>query len=588
MDASRQTNAALGAAAGLLAGVGLAIVLVGQGRLDLERPLRLDGSAIGWLAHLVVATGGGVVYGALYSYQRGRLAATLGGGLLFGLLWWVTVWLTALPLGMGTGPGWSVMEASAAFPQLIASVLFGGLTALGFNALSTRLVGDRAMTTPRAAESVAVRHRIVVLGGGFGGVATAQRLEQLLAHRPEVKVTLVSQSNFLLFTPMLAGVASGSLAPGHVAAPLRAACPRTTVRRSTVEAIDVETRSVRIRDSTDSQEEALPYDELVVAVGAVPAFHGLQGVAEHAFTLKTLADATDLRDHVIRLLDRAENEAHPATRRRLLTFVVAGGGFAGIELVAELHDFVHGVLVYYPRIDPVEPRFVIVHSRDRILPELSNELGAYALERLQRKGVEFVLGTRVSRATSDGIVLSGGSTIPTETFVWTAGNEPAPLAQSLAAPDVDAGLATDETLRVAGVEHVWAVGDCARIPDADRGGQLCPPTAQHALRQGRHAAENVMAAIDGRPLRPFRFRALGMLVVLGHNIAAAEIRGWRFSGLFAWFLWRGIYLAKLPGFDKKIRVLVDWLIDLLFPRDIVVIQTTDHRLVSQPRAGGPK
>ena len=280
-----------------------------------------------------------------------------------------------------------------------------------------------------------------------------------------------------------------------------------------------------------------------------------------------------IRDSVIGLLDRAENEPAPDVRRRLLTFAVAGGGFAGVELVAELHDLVHDVLVYHPRIERDELRFILIHSRDRILPELSDRLGAYALDRLRRRGVEFALGVRVTGAIRDGVSLSDGASISTETFVWTAGNEPAPLVRSFMTEGGSLVLATDENLRIEGFHDIWAVGDCARIPDSDRDGQPCPPTAQHALRQGRQAADNLVAAMDGRPLRPFRFRALGMLVVLGHNTAAAEIRGLRFSGLFAWLLWRGIYLAKLPGFEKKVRVLIDWLLDLVFPRDIVIAGT---------------
>lgn len=581
--ASRTTEAALGGAAGLLAGLALAVVLLGQGRLDSTQPLRLDGPAVGWLAFLALAAAGGSAYGGVYRFQPGRLAAATGGGLLFGLLWWATVWLTVVPLVGAISPRWSVAEASTAFPLLVASVLFGGVTAMAFYAIGTRFIGERAMTQPVAATSVPIRHRIVILGGGFGGVATAQRLEQLLAHRPGVSVTLVSESNFLLFTPMLAEVASSSLVPRHVAAPLRATCPRTTIRRGTAQTVDLEARAVRIRASSEAATEAIPYDQLVIAVGAVPAFRGLPGVAKRAFTLKTLADAMDLRDHVIGLLDRAESEPRPDVRRRLLTFAVAGGGFAGVELVAELHDLVHGALVYYPRIEPDEPRFALIHSRHRILPELSEGLGAYALERLRLRGIEFFLGARVSGANSDGVSLSDGATILTETLVWTAGNEPAPLVHSLVSQRGDRALLTDETLRVEGFSDIWAVGDCANIPDPDRGGQPCPPTAQHALRQGRQAAENIVAAMDARPLRPFRFRTLGMLVVLGHNTAAAEIRGLHFSGLLAWFLWRGIYLAKLPGFEKKIRVLIDWLLDLAFPRDIVVARTADPGTVDEKR-----
>ena len=223
MDASRTTDAALGAGAGLLAGLAPAAVLLGQGRLDPTQLLGVDATAIGWLAYLALAGAGGAVYGALYRFQPGGLAAAVGGGLLFGMLWWATVWLTVIPLISADGPSWSVAEASVAFPLLVASVLFGGVTATAFHAVGTRLIGERAVARPVAATSVPISHRVVILGGGFGGVATAQRLEQLLAHRPDVKVTLVSDSNFLLFTPMLAEVASSSLVPRHVAAPLRAA-----------------------------------------------------------------------------------------------------------------------------------------------------------------------------------------------------------------------------------------------------------------------------------------------------------------------------------------------------------------------------
>ena len=577
MDASRRLDAGLGAGAGLLAGLAVAVVLAGQGRLDWTQPLRVDPPIVGWLAFLVLNSCGGAIYGALYRFQPGRLAATVGGGLLFGLLWWAGVWLTAIPLITATGPGWSVTEASTMFPLLIASVLTWGVASLVFHAAGSRVIGHRALTRLVAATGVPIRHRIVIVGGGFGGVATAQRLERLLSHRPEVAVTLISESNFLLFTPMLAGVASGSLVPRHVAAPLRATCRRTTIRRATVETVDHEARSVRIRSSPEAVPEAIPYDQLVVAVGAVPAFRGLPDVAGRAFTLKTLADATDLRDHVIGLLDRAENESAPDVRRRLLTFAVAGGGFAGVELVAELHDLVHDVLIYHPGIERDDLRFILVHSRDKILPELSDRLGAYALELLRRRGIECALGVRVTGASRDGVSLSDGTSISTETFVWTAGNEPAPLVRSFVTEGGSRVLATDRNLRVEGFHDIWAVGDCARIPDPDRDGQACPPTAQHALRQGSQAADNLVAAMDGRPQRPFRFRALGMLVVLGHNTAAAEIRGLRFSGLFAWFLWRGIYLSKLPGFEKKVRVLIDWLLDLVFPRDIVIAATANSR-----------
>jgi NADH dehydrogenase, FAD-containing subunit len=317
--------------------------------------------------------------------------------------------------------------------------------------------------------------------------------------------------------------------------------------------------------------EALPYDHLVLALGAVPHFFGLPGCEQHAFSLKTLEDATRLRNHVLALLEQGDGEPNATERRCLLTFVVAGGGFAGTETVAELFDLVHGVLRYYPGIDPGEPRFVLVHSGERILPELSPALGDYALAKLRRRGIEFRLATRVAGATADAVLLHGRESLPTRTLVWTAGSRPNPLLGQLPGEKGRGGaLVVDATLRVQGLERVWAVGDCAQIPDPDRGGAPYPPTAQHALREGTAVADNVAATLRGEAPAPFRFRTLGTLVALGHRTAVAEIRGRRFSGLLAWLLWRGVYLAKLPGLEKKLRVAIDWSIDLAFPRDIVV------------------
>jgi NADH dehydrogenase len=278
-----------------------------------------------------------------------------------------------------------------------------------------------------------------------------------------------------------------------------------------------------------------------------------------------------LRNHVIGLLERADVEVDEDKRRRQLTFVVAGGGFAGTELIAELCDLVHGVRRYYPRIPAAELRFVLVHSRDRILPELSPELADYALRKLQARSIQFMLNARVSGATPDEVLLQDGRSVPTRTLVWTAGNRPNPLLQTVVCErDRTGAVLTDSTLRVQGLPNVWAVGDCAQIPNPDDEGRPYPPTAQHALRQGKVAAENIAAVMHGRSPRPFRFRLLGLLVGLGHRTAAAEIQGRRFSGLLAWFMWRGIYLSKLPGLEKKLRVLLDWTIDLFFPRDIVL------------------
>ncbi|MGH3857710.1 MAG: NAD(P)/FAD-dependent oxidoreductase, partial [Pseudonocardiaceae bacterium] len=406
-------------------------------------------------------------------------------------------------------------------------------------------------------------------GGGFAGVGAAQRFEHHARRGGSLDVTLISDSNFLLFTPMLAEVAAGALEPAHISAPIRAVVAHTRFRQGTVEGIDTDGRTIWIATGTDRQ--IIPYDHLVVAVGSIPRFLDLAGVEEHAFTLKNLADATMLRNHVLALLERADRLEPGGDRARLLTFVVAGGGFAGTEMIAELFDLVHGVSHFYPRITPDEPSFVLVHSGKRILPELSAELGAYAQGRLAARGIAFRLGERVAGASAEEVLLTSGERIPTGTFVWTAGNQPNPLVEQVGGHHArNRALVTDPTLRVAGLERVWAVGDCAHIPDQANDGAPYPPTAQHALRQGRLVADNITAVLAGGTPAAFRFDTIGVLVALGRRTAAGEVRGRRFSGLAAWLLWRGVYLAKLPGAEKRVRVLFDWLLDLAYPRDIVI------------------
>jgi NADH:ubiquinone reductase (H+-translocating) len=299
----------------------------------------------------------------------------------------------------------------------------------------------------------------------------------------------------------------------------------------------------------------------------VPNLGALPGVADGVLTLKTLEDARRLRDHVLAALEQADLEDDPLERRRWLTFVVAGGGFAGTEAVASVSDLVASVLRYFPHVRPGEPRFVLVHSRDRILPELRSRLAGYAHGKLEARGIQLRLGVTVLGVDHDSVSLSDGQRLPARTLVWSAGTRPSPLASELPLARRGGAVLVEPTLRVRGSRNLWALGDCASVPDLTRDGAACPPTAQHAVRQGRAVAENVVAAITGRPPEPFRFRPLGFLVPLGHQSAAAQLRGLRFAGLPAWLLWRGVYLWKLPGVEKRLRVLLDWTIELFFPRD---------------------
>ena len=382
---------------------------------------------------------------------------------------------------------------------------------------------------------------------------------------------------------MLAEVASSGLEAQHISAPIRAACPHTRFYRAEVLEIDGSEQLVRTGSGGSAIAEAIPYDHLVLALGSIPNYFGLPGLEEHSFSLKSLEDATRLRNHIIGLLELADSEPDDTERRRQLTFVVAGGGFAGTETIAELFDLVRGVLRFYPNIQGGELRFVLIHSRDRILPELSAELGNYALSKLQARGIEFMLNSRVTGATPQAVLLEEDQSVATHTLVWTAGNQPNPLLRGLSCERNRAGaVIVDSSLQVKDLNNVWAVGDCAEIPDPDNEGRSYPPTAQHALREGKLLAENIAATITGKPLKRFRFRAIGVLVGLGHRTAAAEIRGRRFSGLVAWLMWRSIYLSKLPGMEKKVRVTLDWIIDLFFPRDIVLTSTSERSSMPRP------
>jgi len=407
-------------------------------------------------------------------------------------------------------------------------------------------------------------------------VTTAEHLEREFGPDPAVSFTLISNTNALLFTPMLAEVAASSLEPTHITTPLRTSLHRTEVVRGQAAGIDLARRAVVLApdDATTLGGEPAPtervieYDHLVLALGAVSNYLGMDGVQRHSFDFKSLTDATRIRNQVIELFDRAAREPDRARRAPLLTFVVAGGGFAGAELAGGLNDFARGMLAYYPTILPEEVRVVLVHSRERILPELSEPLAAYALERMAARGVIFKLNARVSDARPGAVILQGGEAIPTALLVWTAGTTPNPLVRTLAVErDRRGAVIVDQTLGVPGHPGLWALGDCAAVPDI-KPGTTCPPTAQFALRQAYRLAANLHAAAHGKPPKPFRFDAIGTLCVVGHHTACAEIKGLRFSGLFAWLLWRGIYVSKLPGLERKVRVCADWLIELFFPRDI--------------------
>jgi NADH dehydrogenase len=414
--------------------------------------------------------------------------------------------------------------------------------------------------------------RIVIAGGGFGGLYTALELEKALPRLPGVEVTLVNRDNFFLFTPMLHEVAASDIDLTNIVSPVRALLSRVRFIQGEVQGIDHESRTVAVAHGFDGHAHQVPYDYLVVALGSVTNFHGLPGLEQRALTMKTLGDAIHLRNRVIAHLEEADTECRGHLRGRLLTFVVAGGGFAGVETAAGIYDFIMDALRFYPNLRREDVRLVIVHSGTVVLPELGPDLGRYAQDQLSARGIEIVTGTRVAGVDDEAVTLANGMRIESGLVLWTAGTSPNPLLKAVTPMLMNGRLVVNEFLEVQGAERVWALGDCAAVPNT-KTGALQPPTAQHALREGRVAARNVLAAIGGGRRTPFTFGGLGQLAAIGRRTGVARVFGLRFSGFFAWWLWRTVYLMKLPRFEKKLRVAFDWTLDLFFPKDVVQFLT---------------
>jgi len=534
--------------------------------------------------NLLLALLVGAVYSAGLRPIRWVYVDNLMAGASLGIPLWSLISVIVVPTIVGRRPEWSAEEMRQHFPALVAWVVYGATLGIAIQALQDLAAVFFGPEPESTVSPVSVKNRILILGGGFAGMHAAECLEKKLRTDFSTSITLINATNALLFTPMLAEVAGSSLEPSHISTPLRSALHRTGFIRGMVREVDLGKRLVTLDGSDSTAEGAaelrtVPYDHLVLALGSVSNYFGMANIEKRAFNFKSLLDAIRIRNHVIEMFERADREPDASLRSSLLTFVIAGGGFAGVELAGALNDFAHGILVDYPTLRAEELNVVLVHSRDRILPELSESLGRYAQEKMETRGVTFRLNTRITDAGDDVVSLGDGE-IRTKTLVWTAGTAPNPMLQSVALErDKRGAVIVDDNLAVPGHPGLWAIGDCAAVKDAMTG-QLCPPTAQFALREAEVLASNIIAGVNGRPARKFHFDSLGALCVVGHQTACAELRMpfagntfWRFSGLFAWILWRTIYLLKLPGLERKIRVLIDWNIELFFPRDIV--QTVD-------------
>jgi NADH dehydrogenase len=415
--------------------------------------------------------------------------------------------------------------------------------------------------------------RIVVLGGGFGGVATVRHLERLLRRRTNVEISLVSRDNFFMLTPLLFEACSGMLELRHCAQPIRAALRRARFIEATVQTVEVERQLVRAVSSEGGVYD-LSYDHLVVALGASTNDRLIPG-SSNALTFKTMADALELRNHLIECFERADAAADAAHRRECLSVVMIGGGLVGVELVGELTAFADDVLRFYPRIRRDEARFRLFEAGPRILPELDAKLAATAARVLQRRGVDIHVSTAV-RSIEAGRVRLENETIDGGTIILAAGIVPSAVASAIPVlRDQRGRIAVDATMRSLSHPQVWALGDCAAIPGPD--GRPYPALAQHAVREGRHLARNIRAAIDGRATSPFVFLTLGTMASLGHTRAVARVFGVRLTGFIAWWVRRTYYLFQMPRWDRRLRIVLDWTVALFFRPDITRVDLRVER-----------
>jgi NADH dehydrogenase len=403
---------------------------------------------------------------------------------------------------------------------------------------------------------------VLVVGGGFAGAYVARELGGRGA-------TIVSKENFMLFTPLLPEAASGTLEPRHCVVPLRQMCPHAELILGSVTGLDLEARTAAIE--TDDGPQTVEWRELVLALGAVPRTLPIPGLSEHALSFKSLADGINLRNHVLHQLEAADAALDQEERAQRLTFVFVGAGYAGVEALAELSDLVEDALRYYPRLRSTPRRWVLVDAAPRILPEIPPPLGDYAAMELRKRGIEIHVDTTLESVSADEAVLGNGTRIPTSMLVWTAGVTPNPALRDWSLPlDEKGRVEVDELLRVRGHEHVWALGDCALVPNT-RSDRADPPTCQHALRQARRLAKNLTG-----PPQPYGYRMLGQVATLGRHKGIAEVLGLNLHGFLGWWVTRSYHLYQLPLAQRKARVVVDWTVSLFFRRDTAELGQLGH------------
>ena len=415
---------------------------------------------------------------------------------------------------------------------------------------------------------------IVIVGGGFGGLKLAQTLEKLIKLGNPTEVTLISRDNFLLFTPFLTEALGGMLDEADVISPLRAFLRKTRFVMGEVISIDMQAKTVTYRRPLTQETETVQADQLILSLGSTTSFQGQKEIEKYAFTLKSLDDATLLRNHLMACLEQANEESDGVARQSFLNTVVVGAGYTGVEAAGAIRDLMKDAARNYPHVRPDEIRVVLMDMAEEILPSIDPSLARYALRQIQKRGIEMRLGQKIGKVDDHSITLSKGEYIPTRTVLWSAGVSPSPLTKSLnCEKDRKGAIIVEPTMAVKGMDGVWAMGDCAHIPNLLEAGRPYTGTAQNADREAKQLAHNVIAVLRGREAKPFLFRSLGEFVNLGHHVAVAQIKWFKFSGFGAWFLWRTVYLAKIPHWSRKARVVSGWTLDLLFGRNSVESET---------------
>ena len=584
--------------------------------LVMARVVGSSSPEVGFALHIAVATIIGIVTGVFLHRIIKFNISKIKNGLVYGILAGVVVFAVfSIPVSqvfLGPNmakllaeldPTMTFIEASEVVNQnfvsgLIDSLfmhLIWGITVGVLASLLTRKIGanyrchicdiefSKMSTYEKHAENIHENpspsiKRILILGGGYAGVNVLKHLQKTFESDTEVSISLVSQDNFFLHTPLLPEMATGMLASRHIATPIRAFCKRARYYQAKVKQIDLNNNKVTITRALDSQKRELEYDFLVIALGGKTNFFGNKNIERYAFTIKTLGDAIALRNHIISMLESADQEEDPGILSKLMTFVVVGGGFSGVETIGEINDFVReSAEKFYRNIDVEKIRIILVAAGEKILPEIG-DLGEYAMESLTNNGVEIIKNTKLVDAEAEHLVLDNGMKIPYGTLIWAGGVTVDPVISKLKTEHSPRGnVVVDKFLKLKNHPNVFALGDCASITD-ERTGKPYPPTAQHAVREAKIVSENIISSVRAEIFfllnsqKAFVYDSKGSMAKIGKRNGVALVMGNKIHGFAAWFLWRQYYLSTLPTTEKKFRVAIDWFADLFFPRDITILR----------------